>query len=237
MFRRISNSKVCIMLTFSLVVAAIFPIYGVQGETMTNDTVSFETIIEKKDYEKVKVVNLETNETEYVETSYTDDGAIVSTITSDSNEEVTIIESNDEKMVVKKDGKTIQTYQEESFIENNESLKRNSDIGLFAYGKWSSANVVYGHRALWVGITAGALATIIAHLLGASVGGSLVAGAVANILADQLRDIWYKQSTQYRNDWSRLTYQGKRVTDLYKYNNYTGFIKSNTMYWTGSLQN
>lgn len=226
------------MLALIVLFTSAFPIsiYAKQSEIIT-DNLSFEIGIGKDNCEKIKITNFQTGEIEYLKTSYNDNGTRTFSVTSNKHNKIITIEENIENIIVKEDKQIIKIYSKGEEIVNDEVLGLDFNIRPLAFGSWSNPYITYGHKALWVGITAGVLAGIVAMIFNLPVGAGIVVGVVATVIADGFQDLWYRHNTQYRNDWDILIYEGRKITEIYSVSNYTGYLGSNAKYWKGSLEN
>lgn len=205
----------------------IFPKYNANAEVTSNNKISIENIVDNEDYSKSKVTNFETGEVEYIEISYNDIGERKFTITSNQNNDIITIEDND-RIIVRENNKIIKTYENLDINENIKLVEMDSNIVVAAFGNWGPPTVYYGEKALWNGISAGVVGTLVSIILNLKPGSAIVVSIVSSIIGFKLTNIWYRRNTRYRVDIPNERYETKTVTDFYKYSSYMGCFETVT---------
>lgn len=191
----------------------------------------YSQIVNKKDYQKIKITNLENGEIEYLESFIKKDGTIDFLATT--NDGIFNIESNEKEVILKKDNVVIEVYNKNSFSINT---VQNQLITPMAYGQWGPDEISYGNRSFYVGISASVLTGIIGGIFSLGTTSSIVTSIVSVIISEAIGNVWYKYATSYRIDIENNKYERRVTTTMYRNSNYTGQIgRSNTKYSTGPL--
>lgn len=187
---------------------------------------------------KQTITNCKTGVEEILETTINTNGDMITKSTID-DKTYTITETKDNLTVEDNDGDMImsENFSELQKFNSNNIISR-------AYGNWSSPTESRGHKSLWVGIGAGAVATIITGIATgglstvAQISWSVAVGSFSVYVVDKgVTDLWYIQKRSYRFDLPNEKYQGRDITDFYTVSNYTGYSTTSTSIWTGDATN
>ena len=212
----------------------VFAVNGTSDYLISN-------VVNTKTYSKEKIINLKTGEEEILESFVNEDGTLSFIATSNKN--VFYIEEDDDNIVISKGAEVIQVIPVVmDKLEANE-LQLNNEIMPLAWGAWGSPLVTYHDIAFEFGISVGAMAGAIATYLSKSltiarqVALSFGTTVATGLTAAGLFNVYIKRTTRTRFDLVNQLYACERTEAFYKYNNYTGFIKSQSDYWEGDAIN
>lgn len=211
----------------------VFP-YSVsaQSEVIQDSELYTFTYEENTDlYQKIKILNNETQSVEYVESVKSDDGQYIYIVTID-DEQLFEIESVEEKTIITnlKSGE-VKTFKTNDLATEIGITPFSNDQGGGGSGtSWKYLTTMYGSKSLnlaGVGLVAGVLASIY---------GGPVTGVITNIaafiVAASIEDVWYKTERHNRVDGNKCYFRD--VTFFYSNSNRTNLLGSETYIWSPS---
>lgn len=184
-----------------------------------------DTVVSKGTYTKQKITNIKTGEVEWLEGNHYSDGTSRLISTSESENDIYIIENNLKEITITKNDKIFKKMDlEKPDIEiiTNSKITLNSD-----WSEWGPISFSTGSKSTGVG-RAGVVISVVATLLGVPPTASIAITVAAQIISENIENMYYEIETQFRFNHATYAYQRKDVFYMYKYSNYTGFMGTHT---------
>ncbi|AUJ27019.1 hypothetical protein [Virgibacillus dokdonensis] len=216
MFNR--KSLFSLMTVFAITITSIFmggqtaSANTLQGNfnDQVNSNYDVQLVKSQKDYQKIRFVNKETGEEEFLEYTKTSEGESYKSIKGGK-----VQTFHREGNTIYKDDKVFDQLRPENKLHQPVAAAKASSWRKAATFKKSSSTDVNS-----VSATAGILASVVG---GPATG--VVVTMASFIVSEKIRTVYYK-ITQYMSTKTQCL--AKNVTRVYKYSNYTGYIGTKT---------